>query len=443
MKHLILASGSPHRKKLLKLLGVKFIVRPSKIKEDKNITTTCADFVKQNALRKAQDVAKHVSSGIVIGADTIVYLGQKRIIGKPRNLAHAKRTLKMICRLPQWVYTGLALVDARTKKTVVDYEKTKIVMNHLSDAEIERYYSHVSPLDKAGGFDIQGKGGLLIKRIEGCYFNVIGLPLSKLAAMLKKFGVIIFLLPMMIFVGGCATEYNLATGQEESLIYDTDKEVSLGESISRQLEKDAKMITDVDVNERVSAILRKIVEVCDRKDVVYSIKVIDEDKVNAVSLPGGYVYVYKGLIDNVKNDDELACVIAHEVAHITARHSIKKMQSLYGYTFLKLLAVQTTRSADVAQGMDLAFASIFTEYSREDELQADRLGVKYAKKAGYNPAAMADFLKKLSEIQAKEPSRQFSYWRTHPHIPQRIAAVNQAVSGSLEFKDYLNLVGEE
>lgn len=443
MKKIILASASPHRKKLFRLLGVQFTVKPSRARELTRITTTCADLVKGNALLKAKDIAGKIKDGIVIGADTLVYLGGKKIVGKPRNLAQAKRTLKALSRKPQWVYTGLAIIDAKTQKALIGCEKTKLWMYPIDDKEIDRYYRYISPMDKAGGFDVQGKGSLLIRRLEGCYFNVVGLPIAKLARMLKKFGISILMLTMISMLVGCVTEYNLATQQQETLLFGTEKEIKLGEGVVAAFEKEAKIITDIDINERVSNILKKIVDVCDRKELIYTIKIVDDDLVNAVSLPGGFIYVYKGLIDKIKSDDELACVIAHEVGHVTAKHSVKKLQSLYGYNFLKILSAQTTKSADFTQGVDLAFASVFLAYSREDEFLADKLGIKYAKKAGYNPEGMAGFLKKLSELQEKESAKQFSYWRTHPFISQRVAAANQEVSGSLEFKDYLNLIGED
>ncbi len=442
MRKIVLASASPHRQKLLKLLKISFTVKPSRVKELTRITTTCADLVKKNALLKAKDIAKKTKNGIVIGADTLVYLGGKEIVGKPKNLKQAKRLLKILSHRCSWVYTGLAVIDPQSQKTLVSYEKTKLWMYPMSDREIDRYYQFISPTDKAGGFDVQGKGSLLIRRMEGCYFNVVGLPVAKLAQMLKKFGISILMLFFMIASNGCVTEYNLATQQEETLLIGTEKEVKLGEATAEAFEKEAKLVQDIDVNERVSNILDEIVEVCDRKELVYKIKVVDEDLVNAVSLPGGYIYIYKGLIDKVKSDDELACVIAHEVGHITAKHAVKKLQSLYGYTFLKVLSVQTT-NADFSRGVDLAFGSVFLAYSREDEFLADKLGIKYARKAGYNPEGMAGFLKKLGELQEKESPKQFNYWRTHPYISQRISAANQEVTGSLEFKDYLNLIGED
>lgn len=191
-QRIILASASPQRRKLLKAAGVKFSVIPSAAKELHRITGNCASLVEHNALLKARAVAAGLKSGIVIGADTIVYASKPhRIIGKPKNLKEAKKILKWFFSGPQWVYTGVAIIDVANKKTWVDYEKTKLYMLELSDEEIDRYHGKTNPLDKAGGFDIEGRGGLFIRRIEGCYSNVIGLPMAKLRIMLKKVGVTI------------------------------------------------------------------------------------------------------------------------------------------------------------------------------------------------------------------------------------------------------------
>lgn len=245
----------------------------------------------------------------------------------------------------------------------------------------------------------------------------------------------------LFFSAGCATEYNLATRQEETLLYGTEKEVRIGEAVSANVERQYKMNTDVDVNERVERILDRITAACDRKDIVYFIKVIEEDFLNAVSLPGGYIYVFKGVIDKADNDDQIAGVIAHEVGHITAKHSIKRLQSMYGALLLQIAAAQT--SGDVAQGVGIALTSLFLEHSQQDEFMADRLGVKYLKKAGYDPKEMTRFLEKLREEQERGPLKKHSYWRTHPNLAARIAVVNQEITGQLEFRDYLNLMGTE
>jgi len=186
---IILASASVQRKKLLKMAGLSFTVRRSRIDEVQKITTSCAALVKQNALLKARDVVSRTADGLVIGADTVVCDGKKALIGKPKNLADARRILRRMSAKPHWVYTGVAVIDARTGRTEVAYEKTKVFMHPLSRKEMDRYHARISPLDKAGGFDIEGRGGTFIHRIEGCYTNVIGLPMVKLRVMLKEFGV--------------------------------------------------------------------------------------------------------------------------------------------------------------------------------------------------------------------------------------------------------------
>lgn len=190
MKHppIILASASPQRRNLMKLTGLPFTVRRSRVDEKHVLKGNCAALVKHNAEIKARDVASRARIGLVIGADTVVYAGG-HIIGKPKNLADARRILRRMARDPQWVYTGVAVVDAAGGRCVVDYERTRIFMDRLTPREMMSYHRRLSPLDKAGGFDIEGIGGLFIPRIEGCFTNVVGLPMSKLRKMLKGFGV--------------------------------------------------------------------------------------------------------------------------------------------------------------------------------------------------------------------------------------------------------------
>ena len=185
---LILASASPQRRKLIKILGLPFIVVPSRVEEKEIFTKDVVHLVKHNALRKAQDVASRRHSGMVVGCDTVVW-GQRRLILKPKNFKEAKKNLRELMERPHWVYSGLAVIDVTSGKTLMDYEKTKVFMRALSSKAIDRYHRKVWPLDKAGGFDIEGIGALFIPRIEGCYFNVVGLPLAKLVQMLEKMGV--------------------------------------------------------------------------------------------------------------------------------------------------------------------------------------------------------------------------------------------------------------
>ncbi|NQT45899.1 MAG: septum formation protein Maf [Candidatus Omnitrophica bacterium] len=192
MRKIILASKSKVRQKLLRQMGLKFCVAISRVKESRSLKPRCGDLVIDNALKKAKDVAKKFDSGVVIGADTVVLTGRKKIVGKPKNKKDAFKILRTISQKPQWVYTGLAVIDIDNGKVFTTCEKTKIYMHRLSDAQIKKYFSKVSPLDKAGAFDIQGLGSIFINRIEGCFYNVVGLPIAKLARILEKIDIEIF-----------------------------------------------------------------------------------------------------------------------------------------------------------------------------------------------------------------------------------------------------------
>ncbi len=445
MRNIYLASDSKARKKLLGIFGLKFKVLPSRIKE-KRIAAylSYAELAKRNAREKAKQAAGKVKRGIIIAADTIV-AQDKKIFGKPKDLKEARVMLKKLSSKPQWLYTGIAVIDKDKGKTLVDYEKTKVYMDKLTDKEIENYFNCVSPLDKAGSFDIQGRGAFFIRRIEGCFYNVVGLPLRKLYRMLKKLkievSVFLFcLLPCAILVfAGCSTEYNMVTGQEETFYYSTDREVQMGRAIAQQVEKEYKPVDDLLMQKRVEDIGKKIVNVCDRKEIDYHFKVLDDKEVNAVSLPGGFVYVNKGLIEKTANDSELAGVLAHEIGHIVARHSIKKLQALQGYSLLRILVAAAPGSGEAGNAADIAFTQLLLGYSREDELLADQLGARYLKLAGYDPHGMLNFLEKLQEINRRKPLMPRSYFKSHPYIPDRIRVVKQELGESIEFKDYINI----
>jgi len=435
-----LASKSKARKKLLEKFGLKFKVLPSKVKEnDRRGNLSYAQLVKNNARDKAREVAARIKEGIVIAADTVCVQDGK-IFGKPKNIRAARLMLKKLSVKPQWLYTGLAVIkkDKDKERVALDYEKTKVYMDRLSDREINNYFKQVSPLDKAGSFDIQGKGALFIKKIDGCFYNVVGLPLRKLYRIFMKLGVL-SLICFAWALSGCSTEYNLATKQEEKYYYSTDKEVAMGQAINRQVEKELKFSNDPLQKKRVEDIGKKIAAVSDRKEIDYYFQVLDDDTVNAVSLPGGYVYVNSGLLDKVSSDDELACVLAHEVGHIVARHSIKKLQAMQSYSILRLLVAVAPGTGGVGPAADAAFTQFLLGYSREDELLADQLGTRYAKLAGYNPHAMITFLTKLQDINRRMPPTEYSYFKTHPYVPDRIRVVKQELGEQASFSDYINI----
>ena len=184
---LILASQSPRRKMLLQQIGLRFVVRPSAVREDLWDHELPEHNAKRIALSKAIKVSRNLKRGIVIGADTIVVLG-KTILGKPRTKFEAKVMLRKLSGRMHTVHTAFALIDAGTKRHVVRIEKTRVWFRVLTSKEIEEYVRSGSPMDKAGAYGIQDDyGAVFVKRVEGCFYNVMGFPLTKFYQTLEEF----------------------------------------------------------------------------------------------------------------------------------------------------------------------------------------------------------------------------------------------------------------
>ncbi|MBU4305519.1 MAG: septum formation protein Maf [Candidatus Omnitrophica bacterium] len=185
-KEIILASRSPRRKELLKNTGLRFKVIPSSIDE---IAASCLapeHHAIHLALSKAEEVAKRHGRGIIIAADTIVVFHNK-IFGKPRDIAHAEKMLASLSGTTHYVYTAIAVIDAKTGKRIVDIDKTKITTRKIPVSQIKvlALRNH----DKAGGYAVQENADILVKKMQGDYYNVVGLPLSKLKKVLALFSV--------------------------------------------------------------------------------------------------------------------------------------------------------------------------------------------------------------------------------------------------------------
>lgn len=175
---IVLASASPRRSELLDMLKVPFEVCPSHIDEKATFHEKPEQIVMGLSFEKAYQVAKEMPESIVIGSDTIVYLNE--VLGKPENEAHAFDMLKKLSGKTHDVYTGIAVVCESKNIKCVDYVKTEVVFNELTNEEIHAYIETGEPLDKAGAYGIQGQGALLVDQIKGDFFSVMGLPLSKL-----------------------------------------------------------------------------------------------------------------------------------------------------------------------------------------------------------------------------------------------------------------------
>ncbi len=185
---IILASNSPRRRELLSQIGLSFSTDPSDVDELVKAGESLESYAVRVALDKARVAAARTESGIIIAADTIVVLDD-RILGKPDDSRDAERMLSLLSNRMHVVITGLVIIDAAEGKTVTGTSLTRVWFRHLSQDEIASYVQSGEPLDKAGAYGIQGKGALFVKKIEGCYFNVVGLPLYLLGELLRNFSI--------------------------------------------------------------------------------------------------------------------------------------------------------------------------------------------------------------------------------------------------------------
>jgi len=191
VRRIILASQSPRRKELLNQIGLKVEVFPSQIDEKMDNKKSIIDNVETLALNKAKDVAKKIQGdALIIGADTIVV--QDEILGKPSNIQEARQMLSKLSGKSHQVITGLSVIDALNNKDYTSHQITKVTMKSYGLLEIDNYIASGECWDKAGSYAIQGLGALLVKEIYGDYYNVVGLPISLLDDLLRKFDYHIF-----------------------------------------------------------------------------------------------------------------------------------------------------------------------------------------------------------------------------------------------------------
>lgn len=188
MNKLILASASPRRRALLAQLQLPFDVVEPAFDESSIRADSPQELVRLLAAGKAGEVARRYPDRVVIGADTVVVL-DGRLLGKPSDPEDAKRMLRALSDKTHTVYTGVAVRHEASGRLEVAHEATLVTFGPLSEGLIDRYVQSGEPMDKAGAYGIQGLGAVFVRRIEGCYFNVVGLPLFRLARLLDEVGV--------------------------------------------------------------------------------------------------------------------------------------------------------------------------------------------------------------------------------------------------------------
>ena len=192
MKKMILASASPRRREILEQIGVKFVIAKSDFHEPEfSVDLLPEEYVKECARGKAENVADRFDDVLIIGADTIVVC-ENRLLGKPDSMADAFEYIKLLSGTRHDVYTGICIMDVCDGRVLTDYEKTSVTFRSLTDREISLYLSIIKPLDKAGAYAIQGPGAVIVESINGCYYNVVGLPVVRIEKMLSDFNTSFF-----------------------------------------------------------------------------------------------------------------------------------------------------------------------------------------------------------------------------------------------------------
>jgi hypothetical protein len=228
--------------------------------------------------------------------------------------------------------------------------------------------------------------------------------------------------------------------------YSTSWEIGVGNEYSHEIEKSSHLVTDPVVVEYVNRIGQNLVKNSDAK-VPFTIKVLDTDEINAMALPGGYFYVNSGLILACDSEDELAGVMAHEIAHVAAHHAAREMTRLNYMQIGSIPLMIFTQGSWVGYGIyeaaQLAVPLTFLQFSRQFELEADYLGVQYAYRAGYDPQGMVSIFEKLDALEKHKPGALSRAFSDHPGTPDRIAATESEIASILPARpDYLVTTSE-
>ena len=210
--------------------------------------------------------------------------------------------------------------------------------------------------------------------------------------------------------------------------YSLEKEIALGKALAQEVEQQSRLVQDPVVTEYVNRVGQNLVRNSDAQ-VPFTIKVVDSDEVNAFALPGGFFYVNSGLILEAESESELAGVMAHEIAHVAARHGTRNASKaeLANWLTLPMIFLGGPIGYGVRSAAGLLIPLKFLQFSRGDEREADYLGLQYLYKAGYDPQAFVDFFEKIQAKEKNRPGTLAKAFSTHPPTPDRIGASQQEI----------------
>lgn len=214
--------------------------------------------------------------------------------------------------------------------------------------------------------------------------------------------------------------------------YSLEKEIALGKQLAQEVERQGKIIDDPVIAEYVNRVGQNLVRNSDAK-VPFTIKVLDSEEVNAFALPGGFFFVNSGLLLKADNEAELAGVMAHEIAHVAARHGTKQATrgELVNIASIPLIFMGGWTGYAIRQGAGLAIPMGFLTFSRGFEREADYLGLQYMYKSGYDPTAFVDFFEKIESLEKRKPGSISKVFSTHPMTDDRIKAAQNEIQKDL------------
>jgi len=217
--------------------------------------------------------------------------------------------------------------------------------------------------------------------------------------------------------------------------YSVEKEIALGKGLAQEVERQAKIIDDPVISEYVNRVGQNLVRNSDAK-VPFTIKVIDTEEVNAFALPGGFFFVNSGLVLKADSEAELAGVMAHEIAHVAARHGTRQATrgEIAQLATIPLIFMGGWTGYAIRQGAGLAIPLGFLTFSRGFESEADMLGLEYMYKTGYDPVAFVDFFEKIQSMEKKKPGTMAKVFSTHPMTDDRIKAAQKNIATILKAK---------
>ena len=247
----------------------------------------------------------------------------------------------------------------------------------------------------------------------------------------RKFLLILIGSASFLYITSCAV--NPATGGIDVVLMSESQELKIGKEEHDKIMQGTPVFDEEKVSAYVDSVGQKVAKNADRPDLTYRFTVIDDPTINAFALPGGYIYVNRGLLAYLKNEAQLAAVLAHEIGHVTARHAVRQDAQRKGAAVATALSTILTQSYDVGDATSLWLGSAVSGYGREMELEADKFGAKYLYNSGYDPQAMVDVISTLkdqerfSRLKARDQGKKVQSYHgvfaTHPRNDQRLREI--------------------